>query len=359
MGEMGEEASPHLTYRAAGVDLSAAESAVERIRDVVRSTDVPGVVSGIGGFGGVFDLLAAGLHEPLLVASTDGVGTKAVVAAEMASYDTIGIDLVAMCVDDLVCEGARPLFLLDYVAVGSISPGVVERLVAGVAEGCRQVGASLLGGEVAEHPGEMREGQFDLAGFAVGAVERGQRFLPERVVPGDVLLGISSPGLRCNGYALARAAFARAGRPFSSAAWRGANHSLGEELLRPSVLYAPAVLAAARGGAVHAAAHITGGGMEGNLSRVLPKSCDAVVELGSWDVPRIFQEVREAGFVTDDEMQSVFNMGVGLVLVIDPSRVNSVRAAVADFGHSTSLIGHISEGCGKVRLRGAISWPAD
>ena len=237
------------------------------------STARPEVLAGIGGFAGQFALDPGRYREPVLVSSTDGVGTKVLVAKAAGRYDTIGIDLVAMCVDDLVCTGAEPLFLLDYLAVGKLVPERVETVVSGVAEGCRQAGCALLGGETAEHPGAMGPDEFDLAGFAVGVVERDERLGPERVRVGDALVGLASPGLRSNGYTLARhVCFERAGRGLDDPAWDGADRSVADELLRPSVIYAPAILAAlgVAPGAVHACAHITGGGIAGNVPRLLP-----------------------------------------------------------------------------------------
>ena len=267
------------SYRDAGVDIEAGESAVERIKPLVASTTRPGVVGGIGGFGGLFDPAATGYENPLLVSSTDGVGTKALVATAAGRFDTIGIDLVAMCVDDLVCQGAEPLFFLDYVSVGSLDPAMVESLVAGIADGCRQAGCALVGGEMAEHPGVMGQGEFEHVGFSVGAVERDRVLTGDRVEVGDVLVGLPSPNLRSNGYSLARRIFFEvAARGLDDPAWSGADVSVGEALLDPSVIYAPAVLAATTAADVRAVAHITGGGLPGNLNRVLPEGTDRGVD---------------------------------------------------------------------------------
>jgi phosphoribosylformylglycinamidine cyclo-ligase len=257
--------------------------------------------------------------HPVLVASTDGVGTKLMVAQATGRYDTVGIDLVAMCVDDLVCVGAEPLFMLDYIATGKVDPDQMEPVVAGVGEGCRQAGCALIGGETAEHPGVMAPDDLDIAGFAVGAVEQGASSGPERVRVGDVIVGLPSPGLRSNGYTLARhVLLERAGRGLGDPAWDGADHTVADELLRPSVIYTPAVLAvrAALGGGLHACAHITGGGIVGNLPRVLPEDCGAVLERSSWVEPRIFGEIQRLGSVDEDEMDRVFNRGVGMALVV-------------------------------------------
>ena len=342
------------TYASAGVDIAAGEEAVARIRAQVASTARPEVLGGIGGFGGSFAFDPARYRQPVLVSSTDGVGTKSYVAADAGRYDTIGIDLVAMCVDDIVCVGAEPLFLLDYVTTAKLDPEQMEQLVAGVAAGCLQAGCALLGGEMAEHPGSLPPGGFDLAGFAVGVVERDAMLLAGRVVPGDVLVGLLSPGLRCNGYTLARhVLLERAGLALDGAAWPGAGHSLVDELLRPSVVYAPAVLAALVSGAdVHAAAHITGGGIPGNLGRALPAGADAVVDRSSWDEPAVFGEIRRHGEVDDDEMARVFNLGVGMVLVVAASDAARCVAALDAAGCAAQPVGAVVAGSGQVRMEG-------
>ncbi len=305
------------TYAAAGVDIAAGDAAVQAIKGLVAATNRPGVLGGIGGFGGMFDLAAAGHGGSLLVSSTDGVGTKAMVAAATGRYDTIGIDLVAMCVDDLVCVGAEPLFLLDYISVGRLDPSMAEALVAGVAEGCRQAQCALVGGEMAEHPGAMADGEFDLVGFAVGAVDRSSVLGAERVRAGDVVIGLRSPGLRSNGYSLARRLlFDVAGRSLDDPAWEGAEATVADELLRPSVIYARAVLDLADACELHAVAHITGGGIPGNLDRVLPPGLDAVVDATSWEPPAIFGELERIGSVDPAEMARTFNMGIGMVAVV-------------------------------------------
>jgi phosphoribosylformylglycinamidine cyclo-ligase len=266
-----------MTYADAGVSIEAGDEAVERIKKVVASTARPEVLGGIGGFGGLFALDTAKFVSPVLVASADGVGTKLEVARQVGRYDSVGIDLVAMLVDDLACVGAEPLFVLDYVAVGALDSARLEELVGGIAEGCRQAGAALLGGETAEHGAVMKPDDLDVAGFAVGVVERGSELGPQRVCAGDVLVGLASPGLRSNGYSLARRVLVTSDAALHEPAWEGATATLGDELLMPSVIYAPTVLAlrAALAGAVHAAAHITGGGILGNLVRILTPALDA------------------------------------------------------------------------------------
>lgn len=350
------------TYAGAGVDLSAGDEAVARIRAAVASTARPEVLGGIGAFSGLFALDTRRFPHPVLVSSTDGVGTKMLVAQATGRFDTIGVDLVAMCVDDVVCAGAEPLFLLDYVAVGKLVPERVESIVGGVAYGCRIAGCALVGGETAEHPGAMGPDDVDLAGFAVGVVEAGRELGPHRVVVGDVLVGLLSPGLRSNGYTLARhVLLERAGLPLEGPAWDGASWSLADELLTPSVVYAPAVLAAldAAPTGVHACAHVTGGGIPGNLHRVLPRDVDAVLERGAWEVPRIFTEIARLGRVTDAEMARVFNLGLGMILVVAPAAVEAVVSALraapvrSGAGHGVlpvAPVGEIVTGTGAVRL---------
>ncbi len=341
------------TYAGAGVDIAVGDSAVARIRDLVASTARPEVLGGIGGFGGSFAFDPARFRQPVLVSSTDGVGTKSYVAAAAGRYGTIGIDLVAMCVDDIVCVGAEPLFLLDYITTGKIDPDQMEQLVAGVAAGCREAGCALLGGEMAEHPHALTPGEFDLAGFTVGVVERDAMLGAERVEVGDALVGILSPGLRCNGYTLARhVLLERAGLGLDDPAWDGADHSVADELLRPSVVYASAVRAVLEGNAVHAIAHITGGGLPGNLERVLPPGADAVVDRGAWLEPPVFAEIRRLGDVDEQEMARVFNLGIGMVLVVDAAAVAGVVGALGEAGRDAVVIGAVTEGAGRVQLTG-------
>ena len=340
------------TYRDSGVDIDAGEAAVNRIKPLVSSTHRSGVVGGIGGFGGLFDVQAAGYDNPLLVSSTDGVGTKALVATAAGRFDSIGIDLVAMCVDDLVCQGAEPLFFLDYVSVGSLDADQMESLVAGIAEGCRQANCALIGGEMAEHPGVMSPGEFELVGFSVGAVERDNVITGERVEVGDVLVGLASPNLRSNGYSLARKIlFDIGGRSLDDPAYDGADETVADALLDPSVIYTPAVLAAAAEFDVRAVAHITGGGLPGNLNRVLPGGTDAQVDTTSWGVPALFGELARLGGVATDEMFRVFNMGVGMVLAVPPEQADALADLALNHGHPAATIGEIVPGTGVVQLR--------
>jgi phosphoribosylformylglycinamidine cyclo-ligase len=338
-----------LTYAAAGVDIEAGDRAVELIKRHAESTHRPGVMGAIGGFGGLFDLAALDFDDPVLVSSTDGVGTKSVLAWTTGRYDTIGIDLVGTA-DDIAAQGASPLFFFDYLSMGKLDPDIAATIVSGVANGCRQAGCALLGGEMSEHADLMAPGEFDLVGFAVGAVER-RTILPREVTPGDAIVGIESPGLRCNGYTLARRALLeRAGRVLDEPAWDGADTTLADELLRPSVIYAPTLLALRAALDVHAFAHITGGGLPGNVNRVLPPDCDARITRGTWREPRIFAEVQRAGAVADAEMEHVFNLGIGMVAVVPPAdgatAVDIVRAA----GIDAWVIGEVAPGAGSVVL---------
>ena len=342
-----------LTYAGAGVDIEAADAAVDAIRELVRSTcGVPGVIGGIGGFGGMFEL-PGGYRRPVLVSSTDGVGTKMAVAMATGRFDTVGIDLVAMCVDDLVCCGAKPLFFLDYQLLGRVDPQQVAELMKGIAAGCRQAGCAIVGGELAEHPGLIEPGEVDVAGFAVGIVERDEILDgPARAAPGDVLIGLPSPGLRSNGYSLARKALLEVGRRgLDAPAWEGAGGwTLADELLRPSLIYTPAVLELVAAVEVHAIAHITGGGLPGNVPRVIGHAVDAVFETGTWEVPRIFEEIRLEGGIDDAEMFRVFNMGLGMVAVVAPADAGRALDVLAAGGHKATVVGRLDPGTGQVRV---------
>jgi phosphoribosylformylglycinamidine cyclo-ligase len=341
-----------LTYALAGVSIKAGDEFVQRIKDVVASTARPEVLGGIGGFGGLFHLNSGRYHDPVIVSSADGVGTKLEIARQLGRYDTVGIDLVAMLVDDLVCAGAEPLFMLDYVAVGQLDPERLSVLIAGIAEGCRQCGVALLGGETAEHGGVMRPDDLDVAGFAVGVVERGRELGAHRVKKGDALVGFGSPGLRSNGYTLARQVLVATDDDLHRPAHEGAERTLGEELLLPSVIYAPAVMAVAKalGSGLHAAAHITGGGIVGNVVRVLPPTLDAVIHMDSFETPEIFYEIQRRGLVSAHEMVRVFNCGLGMVVCVDADDVDDAIIAARRAGMVASVVGHARPGTGQVVL---------
>ena len=343
-----------MTYAGAGVDIEAGERAVDAIRDAVRSTHRPEVLGELGGFGGLFRV-PQGYRDPVLVAATDGVGTKLAIAQATGRCSTIGVDLVAMCVDDVVCQGAEPLFFLDYLSAGKVDPDQVRDILDGIAAGCRQAGCAILGGEMAEHPGVLAPGDFDLAGFAVGIVERDRILTPDRVHPGDTLIGLPSPGLRSNGYSLARRVLLEvADRSLEEPAFAGASHSLADELLRPSVIYAPAVLALLRTSDqpridVHGVAHITGGGLSGNLPRALPPSSHALLRRSGWEVPTIFREIRDVGRVSDEEMARVFNLGIGMVVVVPSSQAAAALEALAAAGQpGAAVVGEVVDGAGPV-----------
>lgn len=354
MTERQENSSvSRITYSDAGVDIAAGDAAVEAIKADVRSTFRPEVLGDIGGFGGLFRFATRDWRDPVFVSSTDGVGTKALIAQATGRFETIGLDLVAMCVDDIVCLGAEPLWFLDYIAVGSLDPAHIKQLVAGVASGCRQAGCALIGGEMAEHPGAMEPGEFDLVGFAVGVVERDQILDSSALGAGDVLIGLPSPGLRSNGYSLARKVLLEAaGRSLDDPAYEGAHHSLADELLEPSVVYAPAIGTLTEQVDVHAIAHVTGGGIGGNLARVLPDGLDAVVDRGTWEPPRIFGEIQRLGDVEDEEMDKVFNLGIGMIVAVDPAEAHRSLDLLRGAGHRAVQIGEIIDGSGRVRMAG-------
>ena len=341
-----------MTYAQSGVSIDAGDEAVERIKEVVASTKRPEVLGGIGGFGGLFKLDNSKFKEPVLVASADGVGTKLEVARQVGRYDSVGIDLVAMLVDDLACIGAEPLFLLDYVAVGALDPARLEELVTGIAAGCRQANTALLGGETAEHGGVMKPDDLDVAGFAVGVVERGSEMGPERVRSGDVLIGLGSPGLRSNGYSLARSVLVKHQSDLAKPAFEGSARSLGDELLVPSVIYAPTITAmrAELGSSVHAAAHITGGGILGNVVRILPEGLNANIEMDSFETPEIFFEIQRRGQVSADEMVRVFNCGLGMVVSVDSSSASAALTIARAQGIVATIVGNVSAGSQKVVL---------
>ncbi|GKY87984.1 phosphoribosylformylglycinamidine cyclo-ligase [Sinisalibacter aestuarii] len=333
-----------ITYADAGVDIDAGNALVERIKPAARRTNRPGVMAGLGGFGALFDLKAAGYKDPILVAATDGVGTKLRIAIDTGNVSTIGIDLVAMCVNDLVCQGAEPLFFLDYFATGKLETEAAATIIEGIAEGCAATGCALIGGETAEMPGMYEAGDFDLAGFAVGAMERGQD-LPAGVAEGDVLLGLASSGVHSNGYSLVRKLVEVSGLGWDADCPFGAG-SLGEALLAPTRLYVKPALAAVRQGGVHALAHITGGGLTENLPRVLPEGLGALVDLESWDLPPVFRWLSEVGGLEQAELLKTFNAGIGMVLAVAPGQAGAVRAVLENAGETVVQIGRVQAGEG-------------
>ena len=341
-----------ITYADAGVDIDAGNALVERIKPAAKRTVRPGVMSGLGGFGGLFDLKAAGYDDPILVAATDGVGTKLRIAIDTGHVDGVGVDLVAMCVNDLICQGAEPLFFLDYFATGKLELDQAARIIEGIARGCEGSGCGLIGGETAEMPGMYPKGDFDLAGFAVGAMERGQD-LPRDIAEGDVLLGLASDGVHSNGYSLVRRIVEMSGLGWGDdCPW--AEGSLGAALLTPTRLYVRSVLGAMKQGGVKGMAHITGGGVTENLPRVLPEGLAATVDLGSWDLPPVFRWLAETGGMAEGELLKTFNSGLGMIVVADPARAPEVKAALEAAGETVSEIGHVTRGDGTVSYTGAL-----
>jgi phosphoribosylformylglycinamidine cyclo-ligase len=329
-------------YADAGVDIDAGNALVDRIKPLVRSTRRPGADAEIGGFGGLFDLKAAGYRDPILVAANDGVGTKLKVAIDTGNLDGVGIDLVAMCVNDLVVQGAEPLFFLDYFATGRLDPAEGIRVVAGIAEGCRIAGAALIGGETAEMPGMYRDTDFDLAGFAVGAVERGGVLPRPDVAAGDVVLGLASSGLHSNGFSLVRRLVADSGLAYDAPAPFESGESLGDALLEPTRIYVKPLLRAVREvGGVKAMAHITGGGFTDNVPRVLPSGVAARIDLGRIAVPPVFRWLAGTGAVPEDEMLRTFNCGVGMVVVVEADAAAGIADALSDFGETVFRLGVI------------------
>ena len=331
-----------MTYAAAGVDIDAGNALVEKIKPATKRTNRAGVMAGLGGFGGLFDLKAAGYNDPILVAATDGVGTKLRIAIDTGILDTIGIDLVAMCVNDLVCQGAEPLFFLDYFATGKLKVDEAATIINGIADGCLQSGCALIGGETAEMPGMYSADDFDLAGFAVGAMERGQS-LPADVAVGDVLLGLKSSGVHSNGYSLVRKLVEQSGLTWDSANPFGEG-TLGAALLAPTRLYVKQCLAAMRAGGVHGFAHITGGGLTENIPRALNQGQGLEIDLSSWDLPAIFKWLAQQGDIAQSELLKTFNCGIGMVVIVAADSADAVKAALRDAGEDVVTLGRVTNG---------------
>ncbi|MBV1800295.1 phosphoribosylformylglycinamidine cyclo-ligase [Siccirubricoccus sp. G192] len=344
-----------MTYRDAGVDIEAGDALVEAIKPLARATSRRGSMGGLGGFGALFDLKAAGFKDPVLVSSTDGVGTKLRVAIDAGQHDTVGIDLVAMCVNDLVVQGAEPLFFLDYFATGRLRLEQARAVISGIAEGCRQAGCALVGGETAEMPGMYAAEDYDLAGSAVGAAERDRLLSGSNLAPGDVLLGLASAGVHSNGFSLVRRVLEAAGlsladpAPFASGERGG--QTLGQALLAPTRIYVKPLLALHKAGLLKAAAHITGGGLPGNLPRVLPAGLEAVVDAATWPVPPVFAWLAAAGNIAADEMLRVFNCGIGMVAVVPAAAAEDAAARLRQAGETVFRIGELAAGQGPAGLR--------
>ncbi|APX14514.1 phosphoribosylformylglycinamidine cyclo-ligase [Phaeobacter inhibens] len=333
-----------LTYADAGVDIDAGNALVDRIKPAAKRTNRSGVMSGLGGFGALFDLKDAGYSDPILVGATDGVGTKLRIAIDTGVVDGVGIDLVAMCVNDLVCQGAEPLFFLDYFATGKLETETAARIIEGIAEGCVRSGCALIGGETAEMPGMYPKGDFDLAGFAVGAMERGTA-LPADVQQGDVLLGLASDGVHSNGYSLVRKLVEVSGLGWDADCPFGEG-TLGEALLTPTRLYVKQCLAAVRTGGVHALAHITGGGLTENLPRVLPEELGADIDLNAWELPPVFKWMAETGGIAEAEMLKTFNCGIGMILSVSADRADELVKVLEGEGETVSRLGTVTAGAG-------------
>lgn len=336
-----------LSYRDAGVDIDAGNSLVERIKPIVKQTFRPGVMTGLGGFGALFELPLDRYREPVLVSGTDGVGTKLKLALALGRHDTIGIDLVAMCVNDIVVTGAEPLFFLDYYATGRLDVEVATDVIRGIARGCELSGAALTGGETAEMPGMYDADDYDLAGFSVGIVEKSRIITPERVQPGDVLLGLASSGPHSNGYSLIRKILEVSGAELGSDL---AGKTLGEALLTPTRIYVKSLLALQEQVEIHALAHITGGGLPENLPRVLPEGVRAVVEIDSWERPPVFRWLQQAGNVPESEMLRTFNCGVGMVVCVAESDAGKALELLAEAGEQAWRLGRIEPASGAPRV---------
>lgn len=331
-----------LTYADAGVDIDAGNALVDRIKPAAKATARPGVMGGLGGFGALFDLKAAGYSDPVLVAATDGVGTKLRIAIDTGLVDTIGIDLVAMCVNDLVCQGAEPLFFLDYFATGKLDVAEATRIISGIARGCAQAGCALIGGETAEMPGVYQGDDYDLAGFAVGAAERGQLLPRPDIAAGDAIIGLASSGVHSNGFSLVRKVVEQSGLAWSTPAPYAPSETLGDAILTPTRIYVKSCLAAIRGtNAVKGLAHITGGGFPDNIPRVLPKGLGARIDLTHVSVPPVFKWLASAGGIEQNEMLRTFNCGIGMIVVTAPKDCDTVIAAFAKAGEKATRIGDV------------------
>jgi phosphoribosylformylglycinamidine cyclo-ligase len=356
-GHNGAHADPDapVTYRDSGVDIDAGNALVAAIKPLVKATRRPGTSADLGGFGGLFDLKAAGYKDPILVAANDGVGTKLKIAIETGRHATIGVDLVAMCVNDLLVQGAEPLFFLDYYSTGKLDVAIAREVIAGIAAGCHEAGCALIGGETAEMPGMYGGGDYDLAGFAVGAVERGQVLPRGDVEVGDMLIGLPSSGVHSNGYSLVRKLVAAASLEWDAPAPFGADTELAAALLTPTRIYVKSVLAAIRAtggsgpdGAVKALAHITGGGLSENIPRVMPDGVGASIDLGAWAPPAVFGWLKEAGNLDDAELLRTFNCGIGLVIVAGRDRAGQVLKELRNAGEAPMIIGRVAPARGVV-----------
>ena len=360
MTKTPEQANAPITYRDAGVDIDAGNALVEAIKPLVRATRRPGADADLGGFGGLFDLKAAGFKDPILVAANDGVGTKLKIAIETGRHDTIGIDLVAMCVNDLVVQGAEPLFFLDYFSCGKLDPRTAADVIAGVAHGCKQAGCALIGGETAEMPGMYGEGDYDLAGFSVGAAERGALLPRGDIADGDVLIGLASSGVHSNGYSLVRRLIGDSGVHWTDPAPFAQGQTFADQLLAPTRIYVGPVLAAMRAtGAVKGLAHITGGGLIENIPRVLPDGLGVDIDLDAWTAPAVFGWLQETSRADTHEMARTFNCGIGMVVIAAAERGDDVLAALDADGEAATVIGAVAktgDDGARVRMNGRLEF---
>ena len=341
---MTKNASDSLSYRDAGVDIEAGDELVRAIGPLAKATRRAGVMGGLGGFGALFDLKKEGWDDPILVSGTDGVGTKLMLAFETGRHSTVGIDLVAMCANDVLAQGAEPLFFLDYFATGKLENGIAEDVIAGIAEGCKQAGCALIGGETAEMPGMYPPGHYDLAGFVVGAVERA-RVLPrlDAMQAGDVLIGISSSGPHSNGYSLIRKVVERSGLSYDDAAPFSNSESLGEALLTPTRLYSKAALALIKSDLVRGLAHITGGGLTENTPRMCPDHLAPRIDRAAWAPPAVFNWLQDTGNIVEDEMHRTFNMGIGMIFAVALDQADAAIAALKQAGETPVILGDLVE----------------
>ncbi len=330
-----------LTYADSGVDIDKANELVDRIKDIAKSTPRSGVMGEIGGFGGLFKLNLSNVANPVLVSATDGVGTKLKIAIMMDKHDTIGIDLVAMCVNDIIVQGAKPLFFLDYLAMGSLNNDIAEQLVVGIAKGCNQAGCALIGGETAEMPGLYKEGDYDLSGFSVGIVDNDKIIDGSYISNGHKLIGLASNGVHSNGFSLVRKILFEKCNYDVSTQLNDLGTTLGEELLKPTTIYVPTLLSLMRDLPIHGLVHITGGGIDENIIRVIPEACKAVVNKDSWEVPSIFKMLQKEGNVTDTEMQRTFNNGIGMVIVVPNASAQEVMDRLGAMNEKAYFIGEI------------------
>jgi phosphoribosylformylglycinamidine cyclo-ligase len=339
-----------MDYKSSGVDIAAADRAKERIKNLAKSTFTPQVLKGIGGFGGFFSFRKSEYKDPVLLSSVDSVGTKLKVAFMMRKHDTVGEDIVNHCVNDILVHGARPLFFLDYIGTGKLSPDVIEQIVEGLSRACKKAGCSLVGGETAELPGFYRKDEYDLVGFVLGVVEKKEIIDGSKIIPGDQVIGLESDGLHTNGYSLARKVIFDRGRFEVDDYVKELRTTVGKVLLKPHKCYAPLVFKLLKKFRIKGMAHITGGGIEGNLNRILPRNCDARVSVNSWKIPAVFDLIQDIGNIENHEMYKVFNMGIGMILVAPKNEVAKILRHISSLKETAFHIGEISSGKGKVRL---------